>query len=155
MSTQTVLARKRALDEIGGFDEALPRLQDWDLAVRLSRSVEARALKESLVEVWHSATSISADHEAYFLAYERLLGKLADERPAVRKHHLRILSRAALLAGKRRKAFEYAIQANRLGLSATEARLLTTAVTGERAWDGAIEILNKARRRARPRSSRG
>jgi glycosyltransferase involved in cell wall biosynthesis len=38
ISTQTLIARRQALDAIGGFDPSLPRLQDWDLVIRLAKS---------------------------------------------------------------------------------------------------------------------
>ena len=34
--TSSILVRRESLDAIGGFDEALPALQDWDLYIRLT-----------------------------------------------------------------------------------------------------------------------
>jgi glycosyltransferase involved in cell wall biosynthesis len=36
LTCPTLLARKEALERVGGFDEALPRNQDWDLFLRLA-----------------------------------------------------------------------------------------------------------------------
>ncbi|MBI2377097.1 MAG: glycosyltransferase family 2 protein [Deltaproteobacteria bacterium] len=148
VSTQTALVRKPALVAVKGFDEALPRLQDWDLFIRLARRHEARAVKESLVDVFYSDRSISADESAYFLAYERILRKLSGDSPAIRKHHLRVLSRAALVSGRKKKAIEYAIAANRLGTTKTELRLLASALTSESAWDELMGAWAAVRRRA-------
>jgi hypothetical protein len=39
-----VVCRKRAIEQIGGFDESLEALEDWDLLLRLAASVAARPL---------------------------------------------------------------------------------------------------------------
>lgn len=40
ISTQCILVKKNKLLECGGFDEILPRFQDWDLAIKLSKVSE-------------------------------------------------------------------------------------------------------------------
>lgn len=40
----TVVCRKAAIDDIGGFDESLEALEDWDLFLRLTASGDARPL---------------------------------------------------------------------------------------------------------------
>ncbi|MBI4820673.1 MAG: glycosyltransferase [Deltaproteobacteria bacterium] len=142
VSTQTALVRRSALERVHGFDETLPRLQDWDLFLRLARHDEARAVKDTLVDAFVQKDSITADDSAYFVAYERILAKLGQDRPAVSKHHLRILARAAFLSGRRRKAVEYAVRANRLGVTKTDVRLLATMLTSEEAWDRALELIS-------------
>lgn len=64
VSTQTILIRKELLEEIGGFDDSLPRLQDWDVAIRLAMKYPFRLVDEPLVRVNHSPDSISEQDEA-------------------------------------------------------------------------------------------
>ncbi|MFP4003172.1 MAG: glycosyltransferase family 2 protein [Alphaproteobacteria bacterium] len=61
VSTQTLLVRKEVLEKAGGFDERLPRLQDWDLAIRLAETCPFLLVDEPLVRVHRSPDSISAD----------------------------------------------------------------------------------------------
>jgi glycosyltransferase involved in cell wall biosynthesis len=75
VSTQTLLLRKRALDAIGGFDPALPRLQDWDVALSIAARFKLAHTAAPLVHVYESADSISKDRDAYFIALERILQK--------------------------------------------------------------------------------
>ena len=49
VSTQMLVARRDALQAIGGFDEALFALEDWDLALRLSRQGPFAFVDEPLV----------------------------------------------------------------------------------------------------------
>ena len=59
ISTQTVLCGRDAFDAIGGFDESLPALEDWDFAIRFSRKFEIKHLHEPLVEVHISGNSLT------------------------------------------------------------------------------------------------
>jgi GT2 family glycosyltransferase len=51
-STSTVMVRRNALLEIGGFDVALPALQDYDLSIRLLRRYRTGWLPQALT-VYH------------------------------------------------------------------------------------------------------
>jgi hypothetical protein len=50
IGTNTILVRRRLFQEVGGFDEDLPRLQDFELLMRLSRRTGFSFVPEELVK---------------------------------------------------------------------------------------------------------
>ena len=52
IDTSTLLVRSTALRAVGGFDEDLPRLQDWDLALRLARVCRFAYVPEVLARTY-------------------------------------------------------------------------------------------------------
>lgn len=48
-TTSSILVKKELLDEVGGFDGALPSCQDWDLYLRLARISNFDFVKDPLV----------------------------------------------------------------------------------------------------------
>lgn len=90
MATQTCVAKAECLEAVGGFDERLPRSQDWELSIRLARSYGARFLNEPLVESYLQPDSLSKDHAAYIQAREMILDKhrkLFDRHPKIAARH--------------------------------------------------------------------
>jgi glycosyltransferase involved in cell wall biosynthesis len=75
VSTQTLLVRKANLLQVGGFDEQLGRLQDWELAIRLAERCRFLLVDEPLVNAWHSQASISEDSEALAHALDYIFEK--------------------------------------------------------------------------------
>jgi glycosyltransferase involved in cell wall biosynthesis len=75
VSTQTVLIKKEYLVKAGGFDERLPRFQDWELWLRLAPEYPFKLVDEPLVHVNFTEGSISADFtrivEAFRLIYNK------------------------------------------------------------------------------------
>lgn len=65
VSTQTLVVSRDVLEETGGFDEALPRFQDWDLAIRLLQQNILCYVPEPLVTVIDSKNSISHDAQKF------------------------------------------------------------------------------------------
>lgn len=59
--------------EIGAFDPELPRLQDWDLALRLARRTRFAFVPEILVEGGQGDDGISGDREALHVAADRMV----------------------------------------------------------------------------------
>lgn len=49
----TLMVRRSVLEEVGGFDESLPRNQDWDLYLRLARRGRGAYLDRALTVVRH------------------------------------------------------------------------------------------------------
>jgi glycosyltransferase involved in cell wall biosynthesis len=70
-----VVARAELVREVGGFDESLPPLEDWDLWIRLTDAGRPSALAEVLVAVLYHPANAHANAEQ-----ARLLDRL------VRKH---------------------------------------------------------------------
>jgi glycosyltransferase involved in cell wall biosynthesis len=82
ISTQTAVVRRPVLDAVGGFDEELRALVDWELWIRISQGFGFLMVGAPLVDVERSPVSITTDkelvtsarayiikkHEALFLA---------------------------------------------------------------------------------------
>ena len=79
ITTQTILIRRNVFKEIGIFDEQLPRLQDWDLFLRISKSFEFKFINEPLVIVKVTKDSISSNKENLIKAYQIILKKNISE----------------------------------------------------------------------------
>ncbi|NDU99872.1 glycosyltransferase family 2 protein [Pseudoroseicyclus tamaricis] len=73
ISTQTLLVSRAAFARAGGFDPALRRFQDWDLALRLAGEAPWAYVPEPLVHVALSPNSVTRDHAAGLAARRRLL----------------------------------------------------------------------------------
>ena len=60
ISTQTILAKKEIFNDVS-FDESLPRLQDYDLVLRIAPKYKISYLKEVLVDTYRNEDNISND----------------------------------------------------------------------------------------------
>jgi glycosyltransferase involved in cell wall biosynthesis len=78
ISTQTLVARRDLLTRIGGFDEALPALVDWDCVLRLARLGRFAFVDEPLVRQYFSENSITRSREKRAFARERIVEKNMD-----------------------------------------------------------------------------
>ena len=101
ISTQTLVARADALRRVGGFDEGLRALVDWELVLRLVQEGPILAADEELVAQRFSENSITRSKDRRREAQERILAKhgalFAAEPGALAYHHHR-------LAGAHREA---------------------------------------------------
>ncbi len=91
ISTQTLVVRRTALLEIGGFDETLPALEDWDCAIRLSLRGIFAFVDEPLVLQYFSDNSITRSREKRVQALSGILEKhhqLLTAYPGVLANHL-------------------------------------------------------------------
>lgn len=61
------------------FDEALPRLQDWDLAIRLSKKYKMSHIPIPLAKYYLQEDSISTNHEKLKVAAKHILDKYRKE----------------------------------------------------------------------------
>lgn len=75
ITTQSIVVRKECFRKAGMFDEDLPRLQDWELVLRLSKYYHFKCIDEPLLVSHHSPDSISANNEALIKAYELIINK--------------------------------------------------------------------------------
>lgn len=75
VTTQAVLIRRECLLRCGLFDEQLPRLQDWELFLRLAKLYEFVCVDEPLLIAFHSKKSITADSSLFPVALRMLLEK--------------------------------------------------------------------------------
>lgn len=79
--TSTLLVRRRAFEACGGFDEALPCFEDWDLCLRLAANHEFAWIPERLVVKGTAGDNISAEPDRLVDAVARIQTKhdLPDE----------------------------------------------------------------------------
>lgn len=75
VTTPTVIIKKDCFDKAGMFDENLPRLQDWDLFIRIAKYYEFRFINEPLLSSYVQKDSISQDQDALIKALELILKK--------------------------------------------------------------------------------
>lgn len=73
IGTPSLVVRRDIFGEVGGFDEELPRLQDWDLALRLARRTRFSFVPKVLVRSVLVPGGISTTPESLVRAAERLL----------------------------------------------------------------------------------
>jgi len=96
VSTVGMLTEKKCLEKVGYFDEELPRKQDWDLALRLSKHFEFKFIDEVLVHAYHEDQHIQSDVDALLEAYELIFEKQIEnflEYPSIlASHYFRIAS---------------------------------------------------------------
>lgn len=75
VDTSTIIVRKSFLDEIGLFDEEMPRHQDYELAVRIAEHGTVQYIDEALADVYRMKQSISNNHKALFKSIVLMLKK--------------------------------------------------------------------------------
>jgi glycosyltransferase involved in cell wall biosynthesis len=143
LQPSTVMLRKSAFEELGGFDPALTRVEDWDLWVRFSDSHEAAALPEVLVDRQESHTHPAELLRWYREMVSRLEPRIEALQPADRSRarcaHLLVESQLLAELGDGRTARTLAFQAFREQPSEWRRPALNVlrSVVGERAWSAA------------------
>jgi len=75
VTTQATVVKSECFKKAGMFDEHLPRLQDWELFIRISKYYEFKCIDEPLVIVYFTPTSISANEHALIDALKLILEK--------------------------------------------------------------------------------
>lgn len=76
--SQSILAPRELLLEIGGFDETLPAWEDWDLMLRLSQCARLSICEASMVISTRQPDSLTADTSRFGAIQARLLDKHAE-----------------------------------------------------------------------------
>jgi len=75
ITTQSILVKKECLEAVGLFDESMPRLQDWELLLRIAEHYRFHFIDEALVNLYHTSDSITSDQKALTKALLLLLEK--------------------------------------------------------------------------------
>jgi glycosyltransferase involved in cell wall biosynthesis len=146
------LARREAIVLVGGFDESLIRVEDWDLWLRLADQGTIEVLPEVLADRRWQPLAPEAAREARASIAARIEPRLA-ELPADAAARLRTrfrLDEGVLLTslGRRREAVRVVLAAWRDHPGSRAAPLrLARALTGERAWQAARQAVGPARAR--------
>lgn len=79
VSMPTAVVRKECFEKAGLFDESMPRLQEWDLWLRISRYYRFKHVDEPLVISYLQPDSISRNVDAHITARKRILSKYFEE----------------------------------------------------------------------------
>lgn len=125
VSTQTLIVKKDIFDKIGYFDEEMPRLQDYEFAIRLAQKEKIGYIACPLVFVYHSKISISTNLDALCEAIILLLKKHGD---FIKKQSmLSLFLNNALISGQGSQLYsecvrfqEMAVRKNRKDLNVLE-----------------------------------
>ncbi len=102
VSTQVILAKKACFDDIM-FDESLPRLQDWDLCIRLVSRYKFCYLKEPMAYQYIQSDSITSSDKKALDAYRIIYNKYKDEYvkyPKLRSGILETIAKWEYLCGE-------------------------------------------------------
>lgn len=82
----TVLIKKECFAKAGVFDEKMPRLQDWELFIRIAKQYEFLLVNEPLLLAFYSNQSITTSNK-YDIALKLILDKHRD----IFSKHMKIL----------------------------------------------------------------
>ena len=120
-STTTVMVRRNVFDMVGGFDEDLSALQDYDMWVRICQIVKVGVVRQPCVEYYNyeSGGQISHNTQKYIIAeeqitrkYEKLIGQLStDERKKRKCYFDMLLSKKGMRNGEPKIAVKYGLRA--------------------------------------------
>ncbi len=75
VTTQSLILRRRCLENVGMFLENLPRFQDWELVIRLAQQFRFHFVNEPLVRVFDTPGNITSDLEAGARALRMILDR--------------------------------------------------------------------------------
>ena len=75
----TVIMKKKTFEEIGGFDEGMSSLEDWDLVIRVAKKYPIGFVPEVLVKVYHSEGGVSSVKGAFYQSRCYMLRKYRRE----------------------------------------------------------------------------
>ena len=110
----SLLVKKECLKEVGLFDEALPRLQDWELFLRLSNRYQFLFIDEALVNAYHTPGSITSNQKALADALVLMLEKHYDEFAQHKKilaNFYCYMGQQFFLSDERAKSLHYCVKA--------------------------------------------
>jgi glycosyltransferase involved in cell wall biosynthesis len=79
VTTQALLIRADVLRKTEGFDEKIPRLQDWELMLRLSKVCRFRFIDEPLFTAYYTNDSLSADNSKLIHALKLIMEKYRED----------------------------------------------------------------------------
>jgi glycosyltransferase involved in cell wall biosynthesis len=75
VGTPTALTKKECLLRVGNFDERLPRLQEWELWIRMSQICSFRYINEPLVASYHQQGGITASYDLLAKSFDVIYEK--------------------------------------------------------------------------------
>jgi len=112
--TIQAVVRQECFKKVGLFDEKLPRFQDWDLWLRISRHYNFEFIDEPLAIINELPDAISRDKNKFIVALEYLIQKYAGElekRKKLLARYYYVLGRVLCNEGQFLKGREYLVRA--------------------------------------------
>lgn len=115
------MVRKDILDKIGGFDEALKALQDYDLWIRVCQITKVATVKEPCINYYNyrgnrQVSQVTKNYENSFEhiseKYSELIAKLSDEEKRRRQNAICfLLANKAMRNNDKKIAYKYIFEA--------------------------------------------
>lgn len=118
IATPAWLVRRELVERAGGFDEAMPARNDWELALRLSDLCEFTHIPEPLfVQDKRHETSMAFNHAAVTKGVRRVI-KIHGHRwmhlPRTRAYHASLIGRYEVTSGDAAEGREWLLKSLRL-----------------------------------------
>ena len=129
VSTPTAVVRKECFEKAGMFDENLPRLQEWELWLRISKHYCFKHINEPLVNAYRQPDSISRNMNAWIIAHKYILGKYFEEiskKPKLLRWHYFEIGTLHCLNGEIKAGRNYFLKAVRI--NPFDAKLLLSTL---------------------------
>ncbi len=117
ISTQTILVKKSVFLQSGGFRADMPRLQDWELVLRLAELGPFCCALEPLVIAYATPGNLTSDARKGASARLMILDlhkKAFSVKPILLANHYHIIAKQFLLTGSSADAVQYFNKATRL-----------------------------------------
>lgn len=145
VSTQTLVVRRDVMLRIGGFDEEIRALIDWECMLRLAQAGSVACVDEPLVLQWFSANSITRDVPRRIASRKRAIEKHGDLMRRYPRHLARLYY---IIAGEERMAGNYtaARAALRKALALQPGRLRLWAMLGYTGMRGVLAAMRPGSR---------
>lgn len=111
IGTPATLVRRECFQSVGMFDERLPRLQEWELWIRVSAEYDFLFIDQPLVKTYQVDNSISKNQAALISARKIIIGKHLEKfrnvsRDVLAEQYYR-LSFALINQGREREGRKY------------------------------------------------
>ncbi len=75
----TVVIKKEVFDEVGGYDETMDNLEDWDFAIKVSQKHLIGYLPEVLLNVYQTRGSVSENYGRFYASRCSLFKKYKED----------------------------------------------------------------------------
>ena len=108
ISTQTLIGKKECFENVK-FDPEMPRLQDYDITIRLSKKYSIYFVNEPLVNMYVQNDSISKNNDKLIKAESMILSKYKDDVEKYedfKYHNVRVLAIYKRISGYK-SSYEY------------------------------------------------
>lgn len=108
ISTQTLIGKKECFENIK-FDPEMPRLQDYDITIRLSKKYRIYFVNQPLVNMYVQNDSISKNNDKLLKAESMILSKYKDDAEKYedfKYHNVRVLAIYKRIGGYK-SSYEY------------------------------------------------